>query len=122
MHFSIFLIIFKNRKINFPQATYDSLFHYIENNLREIGFGDVAVNKKMKNMNKIFYDILLKINKENNSFKINEKLIFKYFTNLSNSNNLKYKDFEQYFNNFYDFCFEIDPKIMIKESLKFKVI
>ncbi len=119
MHFSIFLIIFKLKKKNFPQDTYDGLFHYIENNLRELGFGDVAVNKKMKNLNKIFYDILLKINEENNSFKISKRLINMYFTNL---NELKYKDFEEYFLNFYDFCFEIDPKIMIKESLKFKVI
>ena len=26
----------------------------IENNLRELGFGDVSVNKKMKDLNKIF--------------------------------------------------------------------
>ena len=37
------------------------LFHNIENNLRELGFGDVSVNKKMKDFNKILYDILLKI-------------------------------------------------------------
>ena len=36
-------------------------FHNIENNLRELGFGDVSVNKKMKDFNKILYDILLKI-------------------------------------------------------------
>ena len=39
------------------------LFFNIENNLRELGFGDVSVNKKMKELNKIFYDILLKLNK-----------------------------------------------------------
>ena len=32
--------------------------------LRELGFGDVSVNKKMKDLNKILYDILLKINKK----------------------------------------------------------
>ena len=119
LHFSIILIIYKKKSLNFDQTAYDNLFHSIENNLRELGFGDVAVNKKMKNLNKIFYDILLKINEENNSFKISKRLINMYFTNL---NELKYKDFEEYFLNFYDFCFEIDPKIMIKESLKFKVI
>ena len=39
-------------------------FYNIENNLRELGFGDVSVNKKMKDLNKIFYDILLKIKLE----------------------------------------------------------
>ena len=69
MHFSIILIIHKEKKINFSQKNYDSLFNHIENNLRENGFGDVAVNQKMKNLNKIFYDILLKIKKSNNNFK-----------------------------------------------------
>ena len=61
IHFSLILIIYKKKKIKFPQFNYDSLFHCIENNLRELGFGDVAVNKKMKELNKVFYDILLKI-------------------------------------------------------------
>ena len=64
MHFSIMLIIFKSKETNFKQELYDGLFYYIENDLRELGLGDVAVNKKMKNLNKIFYDILLKIKKK----------------------------------------------------------
>ena len=36
------------------------MFNNIEYNLREMGFGDVTVNKKMKDLNKILYDILLK--------------------------------------------------------------
>ena len=62
LHFSLILIIYKFKKIKFPQNEYDSLFQCIENDLRELGQGDVAVNKKMKDLNKIFYDILLKIN------------------------------------------------------------
>ena len=50
-HFSIILTVFKNKKINFSQQNYDNLFNCIENDLRELGFGDVSVNKKMKNMN-----------------------------------------------------------------------
>ena len=63
-HFSIMMIIFKKKGQKFDQNSYDSLFVNLENNLRELGFGDVAVNSKMKNLNKILYDILLKI--ENN--------------------------------------------------------
>ena len=39
-----------------------------------MGFGDVTVNKRMKEFNKILYDILLKLDLEidnNTSFKIN---------------------------------------------------
>ena len=32
----------------------------IENNLREMGHGDVTVNKKMKSFNQIFHDLLMK--------------------------------------------------------------
>ena len=120
-HFSLILIMFKKKKISFSQFNYDNLFHCIENNLRELGFGDIAVNKKMKDLNKILYDILLKINKSNDKFTINKNLVLKYFADLENSNFDKYKLFEQYFVNFYDFCFELSPKNMIKDAIKFKV-
>ena len=119
-HFSLILIMFKKKKISFSQFNYDNLFHCIENNLRELGFGDIAVNKKMKDLNKILYDILLKINKSNDKFTINKNLVLKYFADLENSNFDKYKLFEQYFVNFYDFCFELSPENMIKDAIKFK--
>ena len=122
-HFAIILKIFKNKKINFSQKSYDSLFHCIENDLRELGFGDVTVNKKMKELNKIFYDILLKISSSDKDFVINEKLVLKYFDYLKkNSNSDKYDLFDQYFTKFYHFCFELNPKTMIKDALKFEII
>ena len=93
IHFSIILIVFKNKKINFPQDSYDDLFYCIENNLRELGFGDVAVNKKMKELNKYFYGILIKLNSGQNGFKLNEKLVSKYFDQLNNVKDIKYKNF-----------------------------
>lgn len=122
MHFSVMLIIFKQQKVEFPQKIYDDLFNSVEYNLRELGFGDVAVNTKMKNMNKTFYDILLKVNISNKSFKINKNLILKYFESLNDLNTAKYDLFEQYMINFYHFCFDIKPQTMIKDALKFKVI
>ena len=106
----------------FEQNKYDSLFNNIENNLRELGFGDVSVNKKMKEMNKIFYDILLKhqINKSNTD-KINEKLVLKYFPDLNNAKTQEFKYFESYFIKFYQFCFELSPDNMIREAIKFKL-
>jgi cytochrome b pre-mRNA-processing protein 3 len=121
MHFSLILIIFKNKNFKFPQDVYDNLFFCIENNLRELGFGDVAVNKKMKDLNKILYDILLKININKTDFKINKDLICKYFTELNNSNEEKLSNLEVYFTKLYHFCFDKDPKTMIQDALKFKI-
>ena len=121
IHFSIMMIVFKKKGKKFDQKSYDSLFFNIENNLRELGYGDVAVNKKMKDLNKILYDILLKINNlENDSFKINKKLIFKYFNQLNDEDSQKYQDFERYLNDFYKFCFELPLENMIREAINFK--
>ena len=123
-HFSIMMIIFKKKGEVFEQKLYDSLFYNIKNNLRELGFGDVSVNKKMKEFNQILYDILLKItdttNTKQNNFKINHKLISKYFPELDDPKSPKYQHFEKYFLNFYKFCFEIPLQNMVREAIKYK--
>ena len=120
-HFSILMIIFKKKGEKFDQDEYDNVFNSIEYNLRELGFGDVSVNKKMKDLNKILYDILLKIDdNSSNDFKLNKKLVTKYFTTLKGENDLKIVDFERYFDKFYKFCFELPRQNMIREALNFK--
>ena len=121
IHFSIMMIIFKAKGEKFSQFSYDSVFHNIENNLRELGFGDVSVNKKMKDFNKLLYDILLKIeHKKADSFQLNESLIFKYFKVLKDKEIGKYSDFERYFQDFYKFCFELPLENMIRDAIKFR--
>ena len=121
IHFSIMMIVFKKKGKKFNQDSYDSLFHNIENNLREAGFGDVSVNKKMKDFNKQLYDILLKIeNKNNNSFKLNKELVIKYFNELNEPNKDKFIEFDDYFKNFYNFCFELPLDNMIREAINFR--
>ena len=121
-HFSILMIISKFKGKKFSQKSYDNLFHNIEFNLRENGFGDVTVNKKMKEFNKILYDILLKLNldKTLGAFKINRELIKTYFENFNDKKQSNIDEFEQYFQKFYDFCFEIPLDNMIEDSIKFK--
>ena len=121
IHFSIILMIYKKKKVEFPQIEYDNLFFNIENDLRELGFGDVSVNKKMKEMNKVFYDILFKLNKSDTDIEINKKLVLKYFSEFNDKNTDKYNYFAEYFIDFYNFCFDKDPKIMLKDVLKFKI-
>ena len=122
MFFSIILQVFKQKKEKFLQDEYDNLFFCIENNLRELGFGDVAVNKKMKDLNKILYDILLKIeeNDSNKGFHMNPLLTIKYFNKLGNEKSVNYKFFSTYFSNFYDFCFELPLKNMLNNAINFK--
>ena len=106
-HFSILMIVSKNKGKKFDQKSYDSLFNNIENNLRELGLGDVAVNKKMKDLNKILYDVLLKINLANSDktqFKINQKIILKYFDQKDHKNTINYDHIADYFNGFFNFC------------------
>ena len=124
LHFSIFMIISKKKKSKFDQKTYDFLFHNIEYNLRELGFGDVTVNKKMKEFNKILYDILLKLDLEKDndkSFKINSNLIENYFISFKDKNKSNLPQFIDYLSNFYNFCFELSLDNMIEDSKKFKI-
>ncbi len=121
-HFSIMMIIFKKKNVKFNQKSYDSLFHNIENNLRENGLGDVAVNKKMKDLNKILYDILLKIDNIGNlHFNLNNQLVFKYFKVLKDDKQHKYLHFESYFSGFYNFCFELSLDNMIRDAINYEI-
>ena len=62
-HFAFFLRQYKdNTEKEYLQKFYDYFFRQIELNLREIGYGDVSINKKMKDYINIFYSILDKIN------------------------------------------------------------
>ena len=121
MHFSIILIVYKNKSLSFDQSAYDNLFYSIENNLRELGLGDVSVNKKMKDLNKILYDMLLKIkDSKKDVFVLSKSLVVKYFDIFSNDKTAKYHEFSQYFVKFYNFCFELPHNSILKKAINFK--
>ena len=71
-------------------------------------------------MNKVFYDILFKLNVSNSDIEINRKLVLKYFSEFNDKNVDKYNYFKEYFINFYNFCFDKDLENMVKETLKFR--
>ena len=121
MHFSIILIVYKKKSLSFDQSAYDNLFYSIENNLRELGFGDVSVNKKMKDLNKILYDMLLKIkDSKKDVFVLSKSLVVKYFDIFSNDKTAKYQEFSQYFVKFYNFCSELPHNSILKRAINFK--
>ena len=74
----------------------------------------------MKDLNKIFYDILIKLKTNSNDFEINKILSIKYFNNLKD-NVQNWEKFSKYFRNFYSFCFELDTNSMIKDAKNFKL-
>ena len=122
LHFSVILILFKKKKKNkFPQKIFDNVFLNIEYHLRELGYGDVAVNKKMKVLNKIFYDILLKLHsKKSDKFEISKNLIEKYLLEDIKNRDEFIDKITKYLESFYDFCFVLDDNIMLKGDIDFK--
>ena len=65
-HSFMIFYFYKNKKIiksDIAQGLFDYMFGDFENNLREMGFGDIAVNKKMKVFIRAFYGRLSEYNK-----------------------------------------------------------
>ena len=82
----------------------------------------MSVNKKMKDLNKILYDILLKIDTKrnvNDNFQIDHKIILKYFDPKNEFSEENIKKMANYFNNFFNFCFDLSLNNMIKEASNF---
>ena len=65
------------------QIFFDYIFHRIETDLRELGYGDMSVNKKMKVIVTKFYSILLDFKNFDNKNKLNRvEILAKYFKNI----------------------------------------
>ncbi|MDC1223872.1 ubiquinol-cytochrome C reductase [Pelagibacteraceae bacterium] len=64
LHFAFFLKIYKkNSDKEVLQDIYDYSFRQLELSIREIGYGDQSINKKMKNYLNLFYGMIDKIDK-----------------------------------------------------------
>jgi cytochrome b pre-mRNA-processing protein 3 len=62
LHFAFFFKIFKNKNNeNLLQNIYDFSFRQLELSIREIGYGDQSINKKMKNYINIFHGIISEV-------------------------------------------------------------
>ena len=62
LHFAFFLKNFKNKDNKDElQEIYDYIFRQIELSIREIGYGDQSINKKMKDYLNLFYGMIGKI-------------------------------------------------------------
>ena len=82
-HFAFFLNVFKSDSIkNTLQSTFDYFFRQLELSIREMGYGDATVNKKMKNYINILYAILDKIENWDKFNKDQQNQIFCEYLNL----------------------------------------
>ena len=119
-------IIFKTKKNSnnkkILQNLFDNTFQNIEIDIRELGYGDTKVNTTMKTLSKIFYDILLGIDKKKLfSFNSDTILLKKYFGNADKTKNLvKINKLADYFEKFQNFCFDLDVDNMVNGSIDFK--
>lgn len=98
LHFAFFLKAFKkNENSKTLQEIYDYNFRQLELSIREIGYGDQSINKRMKDYINLFHSMLSEIHYWDNydNSKKNEKLCL--FLNKSS----KINDLIEYFNDFY---------------------
>ena len=97
IHFAFFLNVYKNENNSkLLQDIYDFNFRQLELSLREIGYGDQSINKKMKDYINLFHSIISEVHYwENYNKEQKKKKISIFFENLVEIDYLV-----EYFDNF----------------------
>ena len=97
LHFSFFLKNFKNEKNKkVLQEIYDYNFRQLELSIREIGYGDQSINKKMKNYINLFHSMVSEIHFWDKLSKSEKLEKITYFLGDFNNN----EELLDYFNDF----------------------
>ena len=116
-HFAFFLNIYKDEiSKKEAQVIFDSFIRQIELSIREIGYGDVAVNKKMKDYVNLFFAIVEIVDKWKNLEKSKKTSLMADYINIDEHNDL----FANYFDKFRDFLVKNSLKIFTKDIIEFK--
>ena len=101
---------------NDSQDLFDSFIKQIELSIREIGYGDVSINKKMKEYVNLFYLILEAIDKWDNLEMGKKKEAFSDLLNIDEDNVF----FINYFDKYSHFLSKNPLKIFTKDILELK--
>ena len=90
LHFSFFLKNFKNEDNKIIlQEIYDFNFRQLELSIREIGYGDQSINKKMKDYINLFHAIVSDIHFwDDHDFLKKKDLVSKFLENFNNIEHL----------------------------------
>ena len=116
-HFGFFLKIYKDKLTKKEaQNLFDFFIRQIELSIREIGYGDVSVNKKMKDYVNLFYLILEKIETWDNIDKSSKMSLIGEFINIKDNSDF----FISYFDKYRDFLLNNPLKIFTKDIIELK--
>ena len=97
IHLAFFFKVFKKKEnTNILQEIYDFIFRQLELSIREIGYGDQSINKKMKDYLNLFHSLIDKIHFWENLKNDEKTEIFNIFLTKSENNVF----FVNYFNNY----------------------
>ena len=96
-HFGFFLQFYKDEATKKDsQNLFDFVIKQIELSIREIGYGDVSINKKMKDYVNLFYLILEKIEKWHSLEKSKKTNLIADLININRDNDLLANYFDKY--------------------------
>ncbi len=116
-HFAFFLKFYKNDiSKKEAQKIFDFIIRQIELSIREIGYGDVSINKKMKDYINLFYTILNKIETWEEIKKDEKIKILADFMNIKEDNEL----FVNYFDKYSNYLINNTLKIFTKDIIEIK--
>ena len=113
----------KNNQIfkHFYQNTFDLIFNRVELNLREIGHGDVMINKNMKYLVKTFYNVLINCeNYKDKNFDTKKSFFCKYLELKSKEKTSNILHLIDYFDKYRAFCFDLSSDSVLRGELNFK--
>ena len=120
----IFIKIKQNNKDQmykiFYQKMFDFVFNNIELNMREIGYGDSVINKNMRFLTKVFYNILLNCEKYKKKSEDSKNKFLNDYLEVNNvTNNAVNRGITEYFNKYEAFCFDLIPYNVLQGEIKF---
>ena len=110
-----FLKVYKNEKNSeILQEIYDFNFKQLELSIREIGYGDQSINKKMKDYINLFHSIITEIHYWDDYSLIEKKTKYPFFLE-----NVEKNDYlVEYFNNFKEDLTKKNLNYFIKGVIK----
>ncbi len=118
IHFAFFLKEYKDSKNkNELQQIHDFFFKQIDLSIREIGYGDATINKKMKEYINLFHSILSKIDNWSNLNDINKSKILTNFIPFDTSS----LDLAKYFDKYEILLSKTTLNSLIKGVIKLKI-
>ena len=104
----------------FYQKIFDLIFKKIELNMREIGYGDVVINKNMKSLVKTFYNILIHCeNFKEKNFNVKNIFFLKYLDRNKDQKTANCMLLIKYFEKYQAFCFDLSSDSVLKGYIKF---